>query len=532
MAKDSAFPATVPYKTLAEAQHPDYDAAYWRRCQALYAGGRKLLADAEVMAEVFPKHLKEEPDTYKERCKRAYYIPYPGEILDAITAALTAQEVTLTCEPESPDEFYLDFQEDCSRPGGARMSFNQLLRQQVQTALVKRTAWTLIDLPQAPPEGYQSLEAQQAAGGLDAYACPIDPEMVRDWEEDDAGDLVWALVKHSSRRRSGLVGNRDNVREVYTYYTRTGWARYVVEYDKDTPPADDAPIACEDSGDHSFKRVPLDRLTLPEGLWAMGKIESLAVAHLNKRNALSWAELKSLFPVPVAYLGPADPLSPVTDSDDRATAQVHGPGHMRVMGKDDRMEFFGPPTEAFSMAKEDLDGLRDEMHRVLHHMALSVDNSGAALQRSAESKSIDQAAAAVVLRALGYYVREHAIRVMQAVSNGRGDEGLNWAAQGMEKFDDATVGDLVAEAVNLEAVSIPSATFQVLHKFALAKRILGTNATDEELAMVKDELEGSITQEAYETAMDPVAQAGAVAGAVAEATAPFEQANDGPGGEE
>lgn len=529
MAKAPTFPAQVPYKTLNEAQHPDYDAGYWKRCQALYAGGRTLLADAEVMAEIFPKHLREEADVYKERCKRAYYIPYPGEILDAITAALTAQEVTLTSEPESPDEFYAEFQEDCSRVGGARMSFNQLLRQQVQTALVKRTAWTLIDLPQAPPEGYESLDKQQEAGALDAYACSVDPEMVRDWEEDDAGDLTWALVKHSSRRRDGLIGNRDNVREVYTYYTRTGWARYVVEYDKTRPPPDDLPIRCEAQDAHSFGRVPLDRLTLPEGLWAMGKIEPLAVAHLNKRNALSWAELKSLFPVPVAYLAPSNPLNPVTDDEERALNQVHGPGHMRVMGHEDRMEYFGPPTEAFQMAKDDLDGLRDEMHRVLHHMALSVDNSGAALQRSAESKSIDQAAAAVVLRALGYYVREHAIRVMSAVATGRGDKGLNWAAQGMEKFDDATTLDLVNEALTLESVRIPSATFQVLHKFALAKRILGMNATDEELALVKDELETSITQEAFDTTMDPVAQAAATAGAVAEATAPFEQPAPKPG---
>lgn len=546
-----AFPKKVAYRVFTET-NPAYQDDLWKRCHALYAGGRTLLDDKEVMKEVFPPHNKEDADVYKERCRRAYYIPYAGEIIDAIVASLTAQNVTLTSEPDvmgrserpeptgeivggkpytqKPDKenFYREFVEDCSPPGGKRMSLAGLLREQVQTALVKRTAWTLVDLPVAPPDGYPSAEAEEAADARRAYACPIDPENVRDWEEDDAGELVWALIRHQSTRRGGLTESRGKVRETWTYYTTEGWARYVVEYEEGKEPKDDLEVKLDAEGVHSFGRVPLDRLTLPEGLWAMGKIESLAVAHLNKRNALSWAEFKSLFPVPVAYLSAPDPLNPATEDDARATNQRHGPGYMRVMAEKDKMEYFGPPTESFAMAKEDLDGLRDEMHRVLHHMALSVDNSGAALQRSAESKSIDQAAASVVLKALGHYAREHAIRVMQLAQAGRKDPAAEWSAHGMDSFDDVPLEVLVNIATLLEAIQLPSATFHQRQKMALIKKILGQDATDEDLEIIKDELEQNIPQDAFSTMMDPVAKAEAEAEIATKSAIEVEKAKPKP----
>ena len=71
------------YKKLSQ-KHPEWDGPYWRRCRALYAGGKKLLKDPAVLQDVFPPHLNEQPYVYAERCKRAYYIPYAGEVIDMI----------------------------------------------------------------------------------------------------------------------------------------------------------------------------------------------------------------------------------------------------------------------------------------------------------------------------------------------------------------------------------------------------------------------------------------------------------------
>lgn len=510
------YPAKLEYRVF-ERRHPSYDAKRWKICRALYAGGRELLGDAEVMKEIFPKHAAELDEVYKERKERAYFLPYPGEIIDAIVASLAATPITMSAEPKLPtleEKFYSEFAENVAKEGGQRQTLNQLLRDQILVALQCRTAWTLVDLPKGAPAPAESTEAapeapaaeteypnlaeQIKAGQLRAYACPIAPENVCDWEEDDSGELEWVLIRAQEQKRTGLTDSRENITERWTYYDRQSWARYVITYKVDAPPGSGAEVKLEDTGSHTFSgRVPVLRLKLPPGLAAMQKIESIAIAHFNKRNALTWAELKSLFPVPVAYLGTGDPMNPITENENRAT-QPHAVGYMRVLAEKDRLEYFGPDPAPFEFAGQDLNNLRDEMHRVLHHMALAVDNSGAALGRSADSKAIDQAVAAVVLGALGGYVRDHALEIYRMVVLGRGDEEKTWTAHGMDDFDDTTTAALLEQALNLEAVQIPSSTFQVEYRFGIAKRLLGPKTSRETLQAVRDELDKNMSPEMYD----------------------------------
>jgi hypothetical protein len=125
---------TVKYKVF-QTTHPDYDADYWRKCNALYAGGRKLLADQRTLCKVLPRHLNEAQTIYDERCARAFYLNYPGSIVDLITAGLFAEQPCMECEPKA-DDWYEEFFEDVTPPGGRTMSFNELLKKQITTARV------------------------------------------------------------------------------------------------------------------------------------------------------------------------------------------------------------------------------------------------------------------------------------------------------------------------------------------------------------------------------------------------------------
>jgi hypothetical protein len=480
-------------------RHPEYDATLWAKCRAFYAGGDRLLGDQRLMKRVFPKHLAEKDFVYKERIARAFYIPYAGEIIDAIVAALFGEPLTVESEQTATDEFYDHFYADVSPPAGRKMPLNELLKQQLLTALLCRQAWTLVDLPDIPPdvEVPDTLAAEEGAGLLDAYACPLDPEMVLDWEETEDGELIWALVLHKEQRRGGIDSDRSLIREEYTLYTANGWTRYAVEYKVDKEPQENAEIEVMDEGDHSFGRVPLIRLDVGDGLWAMSKILPIAVAHFNLRNALFWAQCKSLFPVPVSFLGEEEVLNPATADPNRSLNQVYGQGQMVVLGKDDRFEYIGPDSSPYAVAIQDLAGLRDEMHRVLHHMALSVENSAAALQRSAESKQIDQAATATILRALGQKMRDHAVEVYEMVAAGRGDEAVTWTMAGMERFNEQSIDALVDQAGTVDTLSIPSATFQRLWTFMLARRLLGDNATEDDLDSIQKELEENVSNEQF-----------------------------------
>ncbi len=526
-ATTSAFPKTVKFEVF-KTRHPEYQCDYWKRCRVLYKGGASLLEDDVILKKMMPKHSKEDDAVYKERLQRAFYIPYCGSIIDKIASELTGKPITLTLgdeeskpkpiegekpEPEVPaegdeDGFYSDFFEDCSRPGGAKQTVNQLAREQVLTALQCGRAWTLVDLPPKPEGGYATKLAQVEAGALEAYACAIDPESVIDWEQDESGAIQFAIVMEAINRRAGLTGDRDKVTLRFRYYLPDTWAVYEITYSlKKDPngPKDTDDVKLISSGNHTFGQVPLIPLALPAGLWAMSKLEAIARAHLNQRNALSWGQLKALFPVPVLYAGQPSPLNPSSEDGDRAL-QPHGPGYMVVLSagaKDapgDKLEYFSPDSAPYKMAAEDLNVLRDEMHRVLHAMAQSIDNSGAALQRSAESKTVDAQAASAILRALGVIVREHLTEVLEIVALGRGDGELDFVLKGMDIFDDVSFTDLVNDAVLLESLNIQSATFQKRSKLKIAKAWLGAEATDDELTQIELELSSTITQDTMELA--------------------------------
>lgn len=514
---------TPVYKQLAKPRHPDYDADYWRKIRSLYAGMsqiRKDMADKEFREVLFPKHMGEEDWVYAERCKRMLYDPYMGYLIDTIVAQLandplrmsedTDEDAPAARKPDGTpgkaakapvklegktngDPFYDAFFQNCAPRKAEKKSFNQLIREQIRTALLCQRAWTLVEMPPALTEpANRQREQEEVSDGT--YACPVDPECVYDWETGEDGELIWALVCMVTQRRPDILADRRLRREEYTVYTVDGWEKYVYEYDPDkNPPKDEQPPDSSESGTHSFGRVPLLPFCLPEGLWAGAKIESLAAEHLNKLCALSWSQYRSLFQFLGIKLGAPDPLNPVTEDQNRAVNQPIGPGRVFVMGEKDEAAYVGPDSAPFTVALEFLNHLRDEMHRVLSMMAMSVDNSGAALKRSADSKQVDQQQSATVLKDLGRRCREHGELIYETVSDGRADKKA-WVGQGMDQFDEVSMDSMVNEAAMLETVPIPSPTFKALYKFELARRAL-PGATDDQLETIMDELSANISAE-------------------------------------
>lgn len=491
---EEGIPGAISYGVLNN-KHDEYDARYWGECDALYAGGRKLLRNKGLMENLFPQHRNESNTVYEERTRRAFYIDYPGEIIDFIVTGLMGHPIEVESD-KSPDEFYERFSADSSPKGGKRQSFANLLREQILTALICRQAWTQVDFPSmdVAPE---TKREEEEVGAADAYAIRLDPSSVFDWEEDGTGELIWAKTCAETNDRPSVASSREMITRTYTVYTRDVWARYVARFKYDAPPEDEDMISLVDYGPHSFGRVPLVRLTLPEGLWAMNKLYSIAVEFFNKRCALSWAEFKTLFQERYEFEGPTDPLagSPaIAEDEDRAFNQVRGVGYTQLRSSSDRVEYIGPDSTPFAHAAQSCMSLRDEMHRVTYQLALATEVGSAALNQSGDSKKENRVANAVVLAGLGEFLREHTISVYTMISDGRG-EGHVWTASGGSKFD---VVDTVAQidgAEKLEGVDIPSPTFQQKYKYMIAKDVLGDEANEDDLKKIESELEKMFTME-------------------------------------
>lgn len=481
-----------------KVKHPDYDPSYWMRCHALYSGGKSLLRSQPVLEDVFPRHLHEEDFVYVERAKRAYYIPYAGAIVDMMVSELFAERLAMAGEPK-PDEFYDEFFEDVSQPGGRVRSLNDFLKEQTLNALIAQRSWSLIDLPKTDADVEPAtLKEQEEYGALRAYACPIDPCCVHDWERGEDGQLKWVLLCFEKTPRNSLTEGRNNVTLEYVHYTPTEWNKYSITYDREKYPnglPDETEVPRVGGGPITIGRVPIAVMELSDGLYAMGKLESLAAAHMNKVNAVSWAEYKTLFPSLVHFGAPPELDNPISEDPNRATKQIYGPGRIVELAGGDRMEYLQPDAAAFQAAMADIATLRDEMYRVVHHMAQSIDNSAAALQRSASSKQVDAAMTAIVLKALAQVVIRHALDVYTLVGLVRGDREIEWTTKGMDQFGQTPVADQLQMAQTLDLINIPSATFQRLNKSKLAKSILGEDADDDDRDAIDAELALAITQD-------------------------------------
>lgn len=501
----------LPYRAFC-VRHADYDAEYWERCRALYKGGRKLLGNESLMRRIMVQKGAEEDHIYAQRLREAFYYAYPSEIIDHIVAGLDSDplRVKLDGEELTEEDAYHEFVEDVSRnDSDRRQPLGDFMRAVVREAEQVRVAWVRLDMPEAPDpdseEAPASLAAQDEMGLRRVWAEVVEAEKIHHWQCDERGDLVWALMAEKWLEQEDFYSVPTVVRR-WTRYDDATWKVWELRTKMGQEVNDDTLVPMLEEGTHTFKRVPFLRFELPEGLWGMDRLESIARSHLNSRNELDWAERRALLPILYEFLGSEvntveKPVSVHQQSPNRSVATPRSVSRVQRRGADDDAKWVGPDPGPFKEARDSCAEKRNEMHRVMYQMALAVDfSSAAALGRSADSKDRDHAAAIVVLGALGRLGREFVMLLMRVVAIGRGDaSGMDdqpgdWGIDGWAKFDDVMVDKLVELMTELETLDIPSATAKIALLTKLLRRLLD-DMSDEDFAKVRKELESAITQD-------------------------------------
>lgn len=501
------FPPSIKRNTLA-TRNPDLDCEYLADLRALYEGGHALLHNQGIMRRIFPKHMKELPEIYAERCRRAVYVSIASTIIDFMTASLASDPIMMKSgKNEQLDEWYAKFVKDVSPPGGDKTTLATFCRDRVTEMLITRVAWSRVDMPR--PGEFPNLGAQVDAGKLDAYVVPVPTESVIDWRDGPGGELDWLIVEDVEAPRESPMDARDTVVETWKMWTRTGWARYQLKHKVNENVPDDKLVekvnGPDGEGEHTFGRVPFARTVLPKGLWAMDTLDSLARSHLNMRSTLDWSLKQDGDPQLYEFLGPEESTSTMDTSEaqqdpNRAVNQNRGPGHVQIRGKDDRAEFLSPDPEAAKIMMQSLDKTKDEMHAVMHMMAMAVTQNTTALGRSGLSKQQDRATTEVVLTALGQYAREHMVAVFELVSLGRGDKSMinSWSAEGAARFQSDDGDKIIDRAVTVSQAPIKSPTAQRIIQLDTFKAWCGDQQDEKVLAIVEDELKKNVTLESIQ----------------------------------
>ncbi|MCC6994803.1 MAG: hypothetical protein IT370_09360 [Deltaproteobacteria bacterium] len=509
---------TLPHSTFTR-RHPTYNARRWAEHAAIAFGGGALLDDDAMLSAMLPAHLSEPETIWSHRKRSAFHVPVAGSIIEGLAGALMGSPLAVEAHGTEVDPgFYAAWPADVSRPGGRRTSLQEHTRDLVLDALVcGGIGWTLLDLPIAPAlDDAPRTLAQQPPDARRPYLLRVPPACVVDWEEGADSELAWALIRSVENRRVGLTADRDHEALTYRLLTPDAWQLWRIDVSRRQRPAGplpDDPVKLVDAGPHSFGRVPLVRLELPEAMRPMGKLYSLARAHFAQLNICARASARSMARVPIEFRAPSDPSGgqPDPQVEQFRNRQPSSPLEVSYRDAGDRLEWSGPPHEPVVVGLQVADRLEADMYRAVNQLALNADpRSAAAVGRSGLSKQVDRAAAAIVLRALGQMVRDHVLEVFELAAVGRGDV-VTFAVSGCDHFDDAPA-EAIEEAQALALVDIPSPTFKTEHTVKLASRVLGDVATPALMAKIRAELEGGHAADAQGPS---IAEAAATAAAAA-----------------
>jgi len=462
---------TQPYRVFT-VRHPEYEGEYLEFLEALDAGGRKLLKCKKHLDNALRKTLSEQDEVWAERSARAVYPNYLGGINGFFVATVFGDSLTIKLQDPSGEEpsdappDWRDWLDNAAMVGAKPVTVPQHMRKVLRTLLTKKVAYTLVELPKAPDaDAAPATRLQQEALGLGRpYLIPVDPVAVVDWEDDDAGELVWVLIKSVECKRRGIGGDRTTITETYREITPTEWKVWQITYTKKDRPDGPRPedlVTVTDSGAHTFGRVNLVRHRGEEGMWTADLMCSAQCDIFRARSGYAWLRDKVNVPAPYLKLQNLTDGANTVMSDDIVKQQGRGKvesgvGGITYLAQNDDLGFASPDAAALTVNLSLYEKGIEELYMTMHQMAQGIRNTGAAVGRSGESKAIDSSSTSVISKALGATVRTETLQILRMAEAGRGEaKPINWAIGGCDEIEMATAADAINDLVALESVTVP-----------------------------------------------------------------------------
>jgi hypothetical protein len=453
-----------------EQTHPDRNAKAIREHRALYEGGD---AWRELLETWLPRNANEPADLYEDRKSRALYLNHAGGIVGLLSAYLFS-------EPPSVEglegDYWTDLDKDVDQGGTPLTRF---WRQRFVDALVDRRAWVWVNAP-AKPEGLvlESRLDEERSGMDRLYLVSLTESEVLDWELDAHGRIVWAIVRQTYTERLGVDAKRIPIWR-WTEITATTLRRWEWRGDggdKHRPDLQDNASELPTIA-HGMGAVPLVRLELPKGLWAMHLLRDPAVAHLRARNGLSWALHRSAHAM--MWL-----RRKFADQD-----PTLGQGYYLNLEEGEEAGWLEPPSGSYQVLRDDVQDLKEELFRVVHQMATAADSDATATRMSGLSKEQDWKAADVVMSAYADLVRSAVAECLTLIANARREDAAELSVSGLEGWQHETLETFLASAALAVDASRMSPTFRKVVARRQAERLLGDEVSSDELEVIRAEID-------------------------------------------
>lgn len=496
--------ASVPVQAL-ELRHDEHKALMdtWENLNVLNIGGRILQAQAE---RFLLKRPKEMPDIYSVRLQHfryhnllgtgiGYYVAKLFEDDPDIDIKLDGESLkdpgeTKEGEAAAPDtsdgakawNFYVDgFIEDCDH---GKVTFVDFMRDVARTLLLMKRCFVLIDLPKTVQKASNLAEQD-----IRPFLRRFDPRSAINWKMDDSGNLDWIILRIQTNEQAPLAPAQSIIR--WYYFDRNKFVTY--EYRKDDTKNDETDQKAKllDEGPHSMTdykdpdtgatgRVPVHVVEVSDDMWLGHRVYLPVLDHLNTDNAYGWA------------LHQANLCMPVIKSDTEYKPTLAAHGYIQI-GQKDAFEWAEPSGASFEHSKERIDGLREEIFRLMYLMAQGKSSTATASAQSGYSKQQDMVPALDALESIGDLIRASMQKILELVGAVRLDKNLDFDVRGFD-FEEPDVINEIEATSGVKALAIRSETFNREIEKGLVRKV-GKDWNPEVVNACTQEIDASPTQE-------------------------------------
>lgn len=166
---------------ITDTQHKTWAAegGNWNRYLKAYKGGQ------DYSMNVLKRHVREDEVDFQRRKEESYFLNYCQQVVDTRTAFLLKTPPVVTA-PASVDSLFSNI----DRQGHG---INWLIQRSATLSMVTGTAVLVIDKPALDTQPISV--ADQAREGDRPYILALPPGNLRNFGQDDTGEMTWALIE-------------------------------------------------------------------------------------------------------------------------------------------------------------------------------------------------------------------------------------------------------------------------------------------------------------------------------------------------
>lgn len=483
-----ASPASVPpaYPNVLKVadldrKHPDYEAEApdWELLGLLYAGG----SEAKGRADLFLTRRPKEPaEVYAARCRRFAYRNILSQAVGWYISALFSEQPAFEhriggtlMEADAPaSECYNEFLTNCDQRGTTFVNF---WKDVFAHLAVFGRSYIMLDLPAPAAVPIETKADQMRLGALNPYLVSYDPRCVINWGFSN-NTLDWAVVAVSELLSGPGIPPQQIPVDRWYFFDREYCAIYERRQDSDGREANEAHLLYEPVR-HAMadqRRVPLQLVQAPEGLWLGKRALHPLMRHVDSENALDWALLMSALAVLVIK-------GPYKDNPEIAETFYF---HVTEQGD---VKWVEPSGAAIGVLKDRVRELKEEIFGSMYLMAQARSTDATPAAQSGISKQQDMMPSYEVCDGFGEALRNgmgKCLNDVAMVREGPAGDAHSFNVRGFSFQDSDEAGEL-GTIERVKRLEIPSDTLD-RELDIKAARLAMPDATEEQFQAVANEI--------------------------------------------